>query len=160
MMCRQILWMLAIAALSASRAHAADSSEAATIIALERGALDRWGKGDPQGYLDLYANDVTYIDPIHEKRLDGIEPIRKMLVSFTGKIKIDRYEILNPKVQRSGGLAVLSYNLVNYRKRPDGGFATLRWNATAVYRRTGNTWKIVHNHWSYTKPELKQPSPE
>ena len=30
------------------------------ILMLERAALDRWGKGDPGGFLELYAADITY----------------------------------------------------------------------------------------------------
>src|SRR5512147_2730445 len=36
------------------------------ILALERRALDRWGKGDPGGFLELYAADITYFDPATE----------------------------------------------------------------------------------------------
>ena len=34
------------------------------IMKLECDALDRWGKGDPGGFLDLYARDITYFDPV------------------------------------------------------------------------------------------------
>jgi hypothetical protein len=33
------------------------------IIALEHAALDRWGQGDPGGFLESYAVDITYFDP-------------------------------------------------------------------------------------------------
>src|SRR5207237_2413765 len=42
------------------------ASVADTIIALERAALDRWGRGDPQGYIDTFAADITYFDPFTE----------------------------------------------------------------------------------------------
>jgi hypothetical protein len=45
----------------------------AEIIALERAALDRWGAGDPSGYLEISAADVTYFDPFLERRVDGLE---------------------------------------------------------------------------------------
>jgi hypothetical protein len=35
-----------------------------------------------------------------------------------------------------------------------------RWNATAVYRAIQGTWKSIHVHWSYIKPELKTPVSE
>jgi hypothetical protein len=35
---------------------------------MERAALDRWGKGDPEGYLELMARDVTYFDPTSSDR--------------------------------------------------------------------------------------------
>jgi hypothetical protein len=41
------------------------------ILMLERGALDRWGKGDPGGFLELYAADITYFDPLTAARIDG-----------------------------------------------------------------------------------------
>ena len=33
------------------------------LVALERSALDRWIKLDPQGDLDIQAPEVTYFDP-------------------------------------------------------------------------------------------------
>jgi ketosteroid isomerase-like protein len=127
-----------------------------TVIGLERAALDRWGRGDPQGYIETYAPGITYFDPFTDKRIDGIDAIKAMLEPITGKVKIDRYEMLNPRVQQSGDVAVLSYNLVAHTHTPDGSPRTVRWNSTEVYRRTAGKWRIIHNHWSFTKPELTQ----
>ena len=44
----------------------AAGDSAGEFIALTRAALDRWGKGDIQGLLDLYAPDVTYFDPVQK----------------------------------------------------------------------------------------------
>jgi hypothetical protein len=49
------------------------------IIAIERSALDRWITGDPQGYLDLFAPEVTYFDPTRERRVDGLEAMKTAL---------------------------------------------------------------------------------
>src|SRR3977135_3624860 len=128
-----------------------------TIIALERGALDRWGKGDPQGFFDIMASDQTYFDPTTAKRIDGQEALKKFFAPFTGKIKIEKYEMIDPKVQRSDDLAVLTFNLVSYGAQLDGGpKTTVRWNSTEVYQRLDGSWKIVHSHWSYVKPVLKE----
>ena len=54
----------------------------ATIIAVERATLDRWGKGDPQGFLEVYAPDVTYFDPFQDKRIDGHDAMTKLLLPF------------------------------------------------------------------------------
>ena len=134
------------------------ASVADTIIALERAALDRWGRGDPQGYIDTFASDITYFDPFTERRIDGIEAMKAMLAPFAGKIKIDRYEMLNPRVQQRGDVAVLSFNLTSHTRNPDGSSRLVRWNSTEVYRRTAGKWRIIHNHWSFTRPELKQPA--
>jgi len=129
------------------------------IIALERRALDRWGKGDPRGYLEIMDSDVTYFDPNQELRVDGLDAMKKLLDPFTGKIKIDRYEMINPKVQVHGNVAVLTFNLVNYLRQPNGTESVLnRWNSTEIYRQSNGSWKIAHSHWSYIKPPSKQPN--
>jgi ketosteroid isomerase-like protein len=127
------------------------------IVALEKAALDRWGKGDPQGYLETYASDITYFDPAREKRADGIEAMREYLTPITGKVKVDRYEMIDVKVQPMGDAAVLSYQLISHAVMPDGSPRTARWNSTKVYRLIGDDWKLAHDHWSFIKPELKNP---
>lgn len=106
-----------------------------------------------EGTLGLYADDVTYFDPITEKRLDGLTSVADYFRAlFAGKVDIPRYEILNPHVMTDGNLAVLSYNLANYIRAADGSErAGTAWNSTQVYRRTGDEWRVVHVHWSFTK---------
>ena len=131
------------------------------LVALERSALDRWIHVDPQGYLDLYAPEVTYFDPMTERRLDGLAAIEARLAPLRGMkspFKDPRYEISEAKVQRHGDVALLTFNLVNYAKvgdRPEGVLS--RWNSTEVYARADGRWKIIHSHWSYTKPNIKAP---
>ena len=129
-----------------------------TIIELERAALDRWGKGDPAGFFDIMAADQTYFDPITDKRIDGHDALKKFMAPFTGKISIERVEMIDPKVQRVGDLAVLTFNLIDYGARiGDGPKTDARWNATEVFQRIDGSWKIVHSYcWSYTWPELKE----
>ena len=124
-----------------------------TILSLERHTNERWNSGDIEGSLDIYADDVTFFDPITEKRLDGREAVAEYFRAvWAGKVRIDRYEMLNPQVVTDGSIAVLTYNLVNYVHAPDGSEkVTTRWNSTQVYRRTGEQWKVVHVHWSFTK---------
>jgi len=131
------------------------------VIALERAALDRWGKGDTQGYLTTYAPEITYFDPSLEHRVDGLEAMKAYYAPIAGKIKVSRYDMIAPKVQQYGDVAVLSFQLISYGNKPDGSEQVLaRWNSTEVYRHTESGWKIAHNHWSYIKPELKQPALE
>ncbi len=125
----------------------------AEIVALERGALDRWCKGDPRGYLEMMDDEVTYFDPNQDRRVDGIDAMKKLLEPITGRIRIDRYEMIDPKVQRYGQMAVLTFNLVNYVRQPDGTESLLnRWNSTEVYRQVAGSWKLAHSHWSYVRP--------
>ncbi len=148
------------AAFGAGSRPTADRFDPQEIIALEHGALDRWGKGDPQGFFDIMAAEQTYFDPMTDKRIDGQEALKKYIAPFTGKISIELAEMIDPKVQRVGDLAVLTFNLTDYGAQIAGGpKTTARWNSTEVYQRINGSWKIVHSHWSYTKPELKQTDP-
>ena len=134
-----------------------DTEAAAQVIATERAALDRWGKGDPSGFMELAAPEITYFDPEREKRLDGKAAFHDLLEPIRGKIKIDRYELIDPKVQIHGDVALLTFNLANYARRPDGAEAPgSRWNSTEVYARIEGGWRLIHSHWSLTKPAGSQ----
>lgn len=131
-----------------------------TIIALEAAALDRWGKGDPDGYLNIMAPDVTYFDPTTDARVDGKERLKTLIDPIRGKISIERAELVNPAVVGQGDVAILTFNLISHGAQFAGGPKNdAQWNCTEVYRRIDGAWKIVHSHWSYTKPELKRAGP-
>jgi len=117
----------------------------AELIALESAALERWGNGDPAGFLEICAPDVVYFDPYQEKRVDGLEALTQLYKSIWGKVYFDRFELLNPLVQIGGDLAVLTFNFVSYT-----GEKETPWNCTEVYRYDGNRWQIIQTHWSYT----------
>ena len=138
------------------RAEAAFDADA--IVAMERAALDRWGKGDPQGYVEIMAPEITYFDPVHEKRIDGLAAMKEMLAPIAGKISVSRFDMIAPRVQHHGDVALLTFNLVSYQRQADGSEkAVARWNSTETYARVDNEWRIIHSHWSFTKPELKNP---
>lgn len=129
------------------------------IIALERSALDRWITFDPQGYLDLYAPEVTYFDPNVAKRIDGVEAMKALLAPIAelkGAIRDARYEMHDARIHRHGDVALLTFNLVNFGKVGDRPERVLtRWNATEVYTSIDGRWRIIHSHWSYVKPLLR-----
>lgn len=118
------------------------------IIQLERTALERWGKGDPDGFLEISAPDVTYFDPFIERRLEGIDALRKLYEGLRGNIAIGSSEIVTPSVHLSGNMAVLTYQFVSR-----GSEGTMKWNTTEVYRRDPQGWRIVHTHWAIAKTE-------
>jgi hypothetical protein len=92
----------------------AGDDDAGRIVAMEQRALDRWGRGDPDGYFEIMSPDITYFDPTTAKRIDGVAALETLIGPLRGKIHIERAEILNPVVQRDGGLAVLTFNLVSH----------------------------------------------
>jgi ketosteroid isomerase-like protein len=122
---------------------------AETIMGLERGALERWGRGDPEGFLEISAPDLSYFDPFIERRLDGLASLRPMYDQIRGKIHIDRFEIIEPRVQVAGDVAVLTFRFKSY-----GGAGSIDWNTTEVYQRDQAGWRIIHTHWAFHQPRL------
>lgn len=127
--------------------EARDAEDA--ILAQERRALDRWSAGDPLGYVEGSADDVTYFDDIgaHE-RIDGGEALRAYASGLRGQIPKHGYSIADPKVQLFQDVGVLTYTYVP--SLPDGTSST-SWKATAVYHLKDAAWRLVHAHWSLAK---------
>lgn len=119
-----------------------------TILAREHKTLDRWAAGDPFGFSENSTEDVTWFDDVAaQTRIDGLEELRSYLKSFVGKIPPQTYEIVDPKVQVYGDIAVctLHYNPI-INGKPDSP-----WKATDVYRLTNGEWRLVHVNWSLVK---------
>jgi len=93
---------------------------ATDIIAVERAALDRWGAGDPSAYLALFEPDVTYFDPFQERRVDGVAAMAALFAPIAGKIRVDRYDMIDATVQHGGGLAHRAQPLVVHQARAQG----------------------------------------
>jgi ketosteroid isomerase-like protein len=137
-----LILLLPVVALAAQ-----PSDVAATIIAMERAALDQSDRLDGEGFLALSDPGVVYVDPTLEQPIVGLENLRKYYRSFAGAGTPAPGEMLNARVRVMGDTAVLTFN---YRRK-DG--KEPRWNATEVYHKTKDGWRIVHTHWSYIKPE-------
>lgn len=119
------------------------------IIDKEIAALEKWNNGDPDGYLAIYAEDITYFDPFTSQRIDGWDSMKAVYDAIRGQISVDRYELPNPKVVVTNEMAVLTFNLYSYT---DGEVD--RWNCTEVYRLMDGDWKIIQTHWSNIQPLL------
>jgi len=121
-------------------------SDGHEVVELERAALERWGKGDPSGFLEICSPDVVYFDPELERRIDGLEALTRYYEGLRGTVSFERFELINPLVQIVGDAAVLTFNYASYGR----GGAPSRWNCTEVFRRTDDAWRIIQTHWSYT----------
>lgn len=119
------------------------------IIALEKQALEQWNNGNPDGFLELSSDDVVYFDPALKNQLVGKKALENYYSNVRGKIKTDRFEMINPLVQLSSGFAVLSFH---YESEIDG--MVIKMNCTEVYvLNSSNQWKIIHTHWSFVQPD-------
>lgn len=121
----------------------------AHVIQLEERALRRWCDGDPSGFLEISAADVVYFDPFLDRRIDGLPVLTDYYESLRGKVRAERFELIDPRVQLVGDAAVLTFNFVSH----GGDGNASRWNCTEVFRRTGDAWKLIQTHWSFDNPE-------
>lgn len=144
--------ILIIALLTSISIYSQDNNSVSKlIIGMEKSALERWNNGDPSGFLEISSKDVAYFDPMTELRLDGLDKLTELYEKIRGKIHVDKYDMINPKVQAVDNMAVLTFNLISYT-----GETGYKWNCTEVYRLDkDNQWRIIQTHWSMTKPNIK-----
>jgi ketosteroid isomerase-like protein len=124
------------------------------VMALESAAMERWRTGDPWGFIEIYAPEVTYFDTGTLLRLNGLDVMRAELAQREGKIHYDVMEFISPRIQVQENMAVLTYRFFSTQLNPDGSISSrIPWNCSEVYLRIDGKWRIVHNHWSYIRGE-------
>ena len=131
-----------------------EAETARDVLTLEYRSMVAWQKGDPDPLLAILDPEITYFHTVAKHRLDGLPEVRALFESYRGTALFDSFEILNPRVQISGNIAVLTYLFVRQK-----GTDTSRWNATQVYRRNPDGWRILHTHWSPQPLARAAPSP-
>ncbi len=114
------------------------------VIELEQAALNRWCQGDPDGFLEICAADVSYIDPFIAHPIIGLSALRTYYDELRGKIFAKHHEMRAPLVQAGGELATLSFQFVSWG---DNGGA-MHWHCSETYRLDPAGWRIIHTHWS------------
>jgi ketosteroid isomerase-like protein len=128
-----------------------------TILSLEKGAMERWRRGDPWGWAEISAKEVTYVDPGLTKPIVGLEEYKTYLKQLEGKVHYQGSEFIDPKVVGVGDAAVLTYNYRSTVTEPEATAANQTlWNATEVYFRLDGKWRIAHTHWSYVRHKLPE----
>jgi ketosteroid isomerase-like protein len=133
-----------VAALWTAPAWAGSEADTArSLLTLERQAMDGWLKGDPDPQLAISDPDITYIHDTVGRRLEGLAVLKEFYAQYRGVSLFDSYEILSPKIQESGDVAVLTYQLAQNRAS-----TTRYWNATQVYAKKAEGWRVIHSHWS------------
>ncbi len=125
------------------------------LMRLEDGAMERWRQGDPMGWAEIAAPEVTYVDPGLTRPIVGHEAYTQYLEPLKGKISYGGSEYARPKAPVYGDVAVLTYNYRGTTRKPDGTVERYApWNTTEVYARLEGEWKIIHTHWSYLEAQL------
>ena len=125
-----------------------------TVLELEKSFNERWSSGDNRGYLDNYADQISYFDPVLKELVVGGDQVIGHIESIYTNPHIVRSEYLNPVVHVSdhGDFAVLAYNLNTYVLDANGNEQQLRaWNATEAYQLIDGQWRIVHSNWAFSQ---------
>ena len=118
------------------------------LIALERGALDKWFNGDTSGYAALWSRrSFTYFDGVVAERVENHETIEAFLKMLDGKLFADSYDFRNPRVQAGNDMAVLTYQLFAKTTLLD-----MAYNCVEVFQKEDDgVWRVIHSTWSLYK---------
>lgn len=90
------------------------------------------------------ADDYTEFNSVYSTRIDGkVKSFTLNDASLSGGTSTAD-EMLNPKVQVYGDVAVLTYNFAGVIKDKDGKTTPSKAKSTRVYVKMGGDWKLVH----------------
>ena len=135
----------------------ADSHDdvAKTIMNLAYEQWDAFNKRDVAKAMEQVADEYTEFNPVAATRLDGKElNVRNAEAGNQDSAEGILAEMLNPKVQIYGDVAILSYNYLGMTKDKDGNTEPFRAKSTRVYVNKDGNWKLVHaNFGADPQPE-------
>ena len=96
-----------------------------------------------------FSDDYTEFNGEFATRLEG-KSLNMRLSEPAGKDpnRTMVSEMLNPKVQVYGDVAILSYNYAGVSKNKDGEMKPVRAKSTRVYAKLDGKWKMVHANFS------------
>ena len=124
------------------------------LMVLESAAMQRWRQGDPWGFIEISAPEVTYFDTGTPQRINGRDALRAEYVLREGKISYDVMDFVDPQIRVCGDMAVLFYRFLSTWLNPDGSIASRTpWNCSEVFQRIDGQWQIIHTHWSFIRGE-------
>ena len=107
---------------------------------------------DPANMTEIfknYADDYTEFNGDYSTRLEG-KMLNMKLSEPAGKDpnRTAASEMLNPKVQVYGDVAILSYNYAGVAKNKDNEMKPIRAKSTRIYAKQGGKWKMVHANFA------------
>ena len=90
------------------------------------------------------SEDYTEFNPSYSTLIDGKKKNFNLSdANFSGGKSLAD-EMLNPKVQVYGDVALLTYNFAGVIKNNDGKVVTSKAKSTRVYVKMNGDWKLVH----------------
>jgi ketosteroid isomerase-like protein len=139
--------------------------EAEILAILDRHLRSIW-EGDLQTYAATTAPDVTFFEwYISTQRIDGLDfHLRETAAAHqtaelrrqSGQLYGVEHEVLAPRVQLYGDVAIATYTLL-MRYTTVGRVMHTEHNETRVFHRRQAGWQLVHCHKSPMWPAPHQP---
>lgn len=95
------------------------------------------------------ADEYTQFSPPYPILLEGKDVVMRLSeVGQTSSVEFVSAEMVNPKVQVYGDVAVLTYNFIGQTRDSDGVVEPNLAKSTRVYVRQGGEWKLVHANFA------------
>ena len=113
-------------------------------------AMDLWYSGKTHGYAGLFAEEITYFDPLQNERIETLEQLRSHYATLEGQANFPRWEFIDLKRAWLGDSCVVTYFLKQFT---DEGPAGPTWKVTEMYSESDGDWRISHAHWSAIPPQ-------
>jgi len=130
----------------------AREADADGILDIERSIWEAFRKGDLTPIEQYFSEDVSVLEGASAYRMSGKVDVLRAYRALLKNVKIENYQILDPKVNVHGGTAVLSYYYTE-SLRTQGMPVTESGKITTVYAREDGEWRVVHHHSSVNVPE-------
>jgi ketosteroid isomerase-like protein len=116
------------------------------IIAREKASFDAWQRKDKAFFENFLADDSTFFSP--EGPYLQTDPKTNFLPKFdkyVEMVKMNDFQMYNPRVQVYGDTAILTYNS-SVSMSMGGQPINYTAKVTSVYVKQGGAWRVVHAH--------------
>lgn len=130
-------------------AQPANDQAADEVIAITKAQWAAEMSKDTTASMKILADEYTEFNPDYPTRLDGKAINVKLSEAFAGDSgSLVAADMVNPKVQVYGDVAILSYNYIGAVKNKDGEVESTKAKSTRVYVKMGGEWKLVHANFA------------
>ena len=108
-------------------------------------ANQKWASGNPMGFVECAANDITWMDDLEAQLpVVGKVALKSYLEGFKGKVPPHEKELTDFIFNFYDDIVIITYR---YTGTFEGEPAD-PWKVTSVYRYIGEDWLSVHENWS------------
>lgn len=146
---RILLVCLCIAVLSPSLFADSHEKAAEEVIAVTKAQWAAENNRDVAKAMKNIADDYTEFNAEYPTRLDGKALAMKLgeaAATDSGTPLVS--EMVNPKVQVYGDVAILTYNYIGASRNKDGEVQSNKAKSTRVYVKKDGEWMLVHANFA------------